>query len=160
MMSKFYQFSAKSLQGKTVNMERLKGKTVLVVNTASKCGLTPQYEGLEALYQRYKDKGLVILGFPCNQFGGQDPKPNADIAEFCQANYGVGFPMMGKIEVNGEGADPIYQWLKGEKPGFLGTEGIKWNFTKFLIGKDGQVIQRYAPTDKPESLKADIEAAL
>jgi glutathione peroxidase len=141
-------------------LAQFRGKPLLIVNTASACGFTPQFAGLQALHEAYADQGLVILGFPCNQFGGQDPKPNADIAEFCQANYGVGFPMMGKIEVNGEGADPIYQWLKGEKPGFLGTEGIKWNFTKFLIGKDGQVIQRYAPTDKPESLKADIEAAL
>ena len=159
-MSSIYDFSATDITGKAVDLAQFRGKPLLIVNTASACGFTPQFEGLQALHEAYADQGLVILGFPCNQFGGQDPKPNADIAEFCQANYGVGFPMMGKIEVNGEGADPIYQWLKGEKPGFLGTEGIKWNFTKFLIGKDGQVIQRYAPTDKPESLKADIEAAL
>jgi glutathione peroxidase len=159
-MSSIYDFSATDITGKAVDLAQFRGKPLLIVNTASACGFTPQFAGLQALHEAYADQGLVILGFPCNQFGGQDPKPNADIAEFCQANYGVGFPMMGKIEVNGEGADPIYQWLKGEKPGFLGTEGIKWNFTKFLIGKDGQVIQRYAPTDKPESLKADIEAAL
>ena len=159
-MSSVYDFSALDIHGQTVKLEQFRGKPLLIVNTASACGFTPQFAGLQALHEAYADQGLVVLGFPCNQFGGQDPKPNADIAEFCQANYGVGFPMMGKIEVNGEGADPIYQWLKGEKPGFLGTEGIKWNFTKFLIGKDGQVIQRYAPTDKPESLKADIEAAL
>ena len=159
-MSSIYDFSAIDITGKAVDLAQFRGKPLLIVNTASACGFTPQFAGLQALHEAYADQGLVILGFPCNQFGGQDPKPNADIAEFCQANYGVGFPMMGKIEVNGEGADPIYQWLKGEKPGFLGTEGIKWNFTKFLIGKDGQVIQRYAPTDKPESLKADIEAAL
>ena len=159
-MSSIYDFSATDITGKAVDLAQFRGKPLLIVNTASDCGFTPQFAGLQALHEDFADQGLVILGFPCNQFGGQDPKPNADIAEFCQANYGVGFPMMGKIEVNGEGADPIYQWLKGEKPGFLGTEGIKWNFTKFLIGKDGQVIQRYAPTDKPESLKADIEAAL
>ena len=159
-MSSIYDFSATDITGKAVDLAQFRGKPLLIVNTASACGFTPQFAGLQALHEAYADQGLVILGFPCNQFGGQDPKPNADIAEFCQANYGVGFPMMGKIEVNGESADPIYQWLKGEKPGFLGTEGIKWNFTKFLIGKDGQVIQRYAPTDKPESLKADIEAAL
>ncbi len=159
-MSSIYDFSAIDITGKAVDLAQFRGKPLLIVNTASACGFTPQFAGLQALHEAYADQGLVVLGFPCNQFGGQDPKPNADIAEFCQANYGVGFPMMGKIEVNGEGADPIYQWLKGEKPGFLGTEGIKWNFTKFLIGKDGQVIQRYAPTDKPESLKADIEAAL
>lgn len=159
-MSSIYDFSATDITGKAVDLAQFRGKPLLIVNTASACGFTPQFAGLQALHEAYADQGLVILGFPCNQFGGQDPKPNADIAEFCQANYGVGFPMMGKIEVNGEGADPIYQWLKGEKPGFLGTEGIKWNFTKFLIGKNGQVIQRYAPTDKPESLKADIEAAL
>ncbi len=159
-MSSIYDFSATDITGKAVDLAQFRGKPLLIVNTASACGFTPQFAGLQALHEAYADQGLVVLGFPCNQFGGQDPKPNADIAEFCQANYGVGFPMMGKIEVNGEGADPIYQWLKGEKPGFLGTEGIKWNFTKFLIGKDGQVIQRYAPTDKPESLKADIEAAL
>ena len=159
-MSSIYDFSATDITGKAVDLAQFRGKPLLIVNTASACGFTPQFAGLQALHEAYADQGLVVLGFPCNQFGGQDPKPNADIAEFCQANYGVGFPMMGKIEVNGEGADHIYQWLKGEKPGFLGTEGIKWNFTKFLIGKDGQVIQRYAPTDKPESLKADIEAAL
>ena len=159
-MSSIYDFSATDITGKAVDLAQFRGKPLLIVNTASACGFTPQFAGLQALHEAYADQGLVVLGFPCNQFGGQDPKPNADIAEFCQANYGVGFPMMGKIEVNGEGADPIYQWLKGEKPGFLGTEGIKWNFTKFLIGKNGQVIQRYAPTDKPESLKADIEAAL
>ena len=159
-MSSIYDFSATDITGKAVDLAQFRGKPLLIVNTASACGFTPQFAGLQALHEAYADQGLVILGFPCNQFGGQDPKPNADIAEFCQANYGVGFPMMGKIEVNGEGADPIYQWLKGEKPGFLGTEGIKWNFTKFLIGKDGQVIKRYAPTDKPESLAADIEAAL
>ena len=159
-MSSIYDFSATDITGKAVDLAQFRGKPLLIVNTASACGFTPQFAGLQALHEAYADQGLVVLGFPCNQFGGQDPKPNADIAEFCQANYGVGFPMRGKMEVNGEGADPIYQWLKGEKPGFLGTEGIKWNFTKFLIGKDGQVIQRYAPTDKPESLKADIEAAL
>lgn len=159
-MSSIYDFSATDITGKTQDLAQFRGKPMLIVNTASACGFTPQFAGLQALHAAYGAKGLVVLGFPCNQFGGQDPKPEAEIAQFCQSNYGVDFQMMGKIEVNGSDAHPIYQWLKGEKPGFLGTEAIKWNFTKFLIGKDGQVIQRYAPTDKPESLKADIEAAL
>ena len=143
-----------------VDFAQFRGKPVLIINTASACGFTPQFAGLEALHQQYKDRGLVVLGFPCNQFGGQDPKANEEIAQFCQMNYGVDFLMMGKIEVNGANAHPIYQWLKGEKPGILGTEGIKWNFTKFLLDKNGQVIGRYAPTDKPVSLAKDIEAAL
>jgi len=155
-----YDFSATDITGKAVDLAQFRGKPLLIVNTASACGFTPQFAGLQALHAAYGAKGLVVLGFPCNQFGGQDPKPEADIAQFCQVNYGVDFQMMGKIEVNGADAHPIYQWLKGEKPGFLGIEAIKWNFTKFLIGKDGQVIKRYAPTDKPESLAADIEAAL
>jgi glutathione peroxidase len=159
-MSSIYDFSATDITGKTQDLAQFRGKPMLIVNTASACGFTPQFAGLQALHAAYGAKGLVVLGFPCNQFGGQDPKPEAEIAQFCQSNYGVDFQMMGKIEVNGSDAHPIYQWLKGEKPGFLGTEAIKWNFTKFLIGKDGQVIKRYAPTDKPESLAADIEAAL
>ena len=133
---------------------------MLIVNTASQCGLTPQFAGLEKLWEEYRDKGLVVLGFPSNQFGAQDPGSNDEIASFCQTNYGVSFPMMSKIAVNGGKADPLWKWLKAEAPGILGTETIKWNFTKFLIGKDGKVIKRYAPTDSPESLKGDIEAAL
>lgn len=159
-MSSVYDFSALDIHGQTVNLEQFRGQPLLIVNTASACGFTPQFAGLQALHQAYADKGLVVLGFPCNQFGGQDPKPNNEIEQFCQLNYGVNFRMMEKIEVNGASAHPLYQWLKGEKPGVLGTEGIKWNFTKFLVGKDGQVIKRYAPTDKPESISADIEAAL
>ena len=159
-MSSVYDFSALDIHGQTVKLEQFRGKPLLIVNTASACGFTPQFAGLQALHEAYADKGLVVLGFPCNQFGGQDPKPNNEIEQFCQLNYGVNFRMMEKIEVNGAGAHPLYQWLKGEKPGVLGTEGIKWNFTKFLVGKDGQVLKRYAPTDKPESIKADIEAAL
>jgi glutathione peroxidase len=159
-MSSVYDFSALDIQGQTVSLDQFRGKPLLIVNTASACGFTPQFAGLQALHEAYADKGLVVLGFPCNQFGGQDPKANGEIAQFCQLNYGVNFRMMEKIEVNGGGAHPLYQWLKEEKPGVLGTEGIKWNFTKFLVGKDGQVIKRYAPTDKPESIKADIEAAL
>lgn len=159
-MSSIYDFSAQDISGQTVAFEQFRGKPLLIVNTASACGFTPQFAGLEALHQQYKDRGLVVIGFPCNQFGGQDPKGNAEIAQFCQKNYGVDFLMMAKIEVNGAGAHPLYQWLKEEKPGILGTEGIKWNFTKFLVGKDGQVRGRYAPQDKPESIAADIEAAL
>ena len=159
-MSSVYDFSALDIHGQTVKLEQVRGKPLLIVNTASACGFTPQFAGLQALHEAYADKGLVVLGFPCNQFGGQDPKSNDEIEQFCQLNYGVNFRMMEKIEVNGAGAHPLYQWLKGEKPGVLGTEGIKWNFTKFLVGKDGQVLKRYAPTDKPESIKADIEAAL
>jgi len=133
---------------------------VLIVNTASKCGFTPQFEGLEALWKAYEAKGVVILGFPCNQFGSQDPGNNTEIASFCQLNYGVSFPMMAKVDVNGPAAHPLYKWLVKEAPGILGTKSIKWNFTKFLVGKDGQVIGRYAPTDKPAGLKADIDKAL
>ena len=135
------------------------GKVLLIVNTASKCGFTPQFEGLEALYQQYQEQGLVVIGFPCNQFGAQDPGTNEEIGAFCQKNYGVSFPMMAKIDVNGKDAHPIFDWLKDQKGGLL-TDGIKWNFTKFLIGTDGQVIDRYAPTTKPDALKADIEQAL
>jgi len=133
---------------------------MVIVNTASACGFTPQFAGLEALHKTYTDQGLVVLGFPCDQFGSQDKGSNKEIAEFCQLNYGVSFPMMAKIEVNGAHANPLYQWLCAEAPGLLGTKAIKWNFTKFLVGKDGQVIKRYAPTDAPASLAKDIEAAL
>lgn len=157
--AKFYGFSAKSLKGEELSMDAYKGKTVLVVNTASKCGLTPQYEGLETLYKKYKDKGLVILGFPCNQFGNQEPGDEQSISEGCLINYGVTFPMFAKVDVNGENAHPIFKYLKKELGGFFGGK-IKWNFTKFLVGRDGQVLRRYAPTDTPESLRRDIETAL
>ncbi|RZI95479.1 MAG: glutathione peroxidase [Rubrivivax sp.] len=141
-------------------LSQYKGKVLLIVNTASACGFTPQFGGLEELHKQYADKGLVVLGFPCNQFGSQDPGSNDEIAGFCSLNYGVTFPMMEKIDVNGSDADPLYKWLTAEAPGLLGTKAIKWNFTKFLVGKDGQVIKRYAPTDKPKDLEADVERAL
>jgi glutathione peroxidase len=153
-------FVAEDIAGKPHPLEKHAGQVVLVVNTASKCGFTPQFEGLEQLWQRYRDQGLVILGFPSNEFGHQDPGSNDEIASFCQRNYGVSFPMMGKIEVNGGGAHPLFQWLKAEAPGLLGTQAIKWNFTKFLVGRDGRVIKRYAPQDAPAKLAEDIEAAL
>ncbi|MAS24807.1 MAG: glutathione peroxidase [Oceanospirillaceae bacterium] len=148
------------LSGTEQDLSEYQGSVVLIVNTASECGFTYQYEGLEALYQQYKDQGLVILGFPCNQFGHQEKGDNATIGAFCQKNYGVSFPMFAKIEVNGDGAAPLYQQLKSEAPGLLGSKGIKWNFTKFLINRQGKVVKRYAPTTKPEKLKADIEAQL
>jgi len=155
-----FDFQARDIGGQAFDLAQLKGRVVLVVNTASACGFTPQFEGLEALWKQYGDQGFTVLGFPCNQFGGQDPKGEADIASFCQLNYGVSFPMMGKVEVNGAGADPVFVWLKGQAPGLLGTEGIKWNFTKFLVGRDGRVVKRYAPQDAPAKLAGDIEAAL
>jgi glutathione peroxidase len=148
------------LNGETQHLKQYLGKVVLIVNTASKCGFTPQYQGLEDLYKTYQDKGFVVLGFPCNQFGGQEPGDNSDIGEFCQANYGVSFPMFGKIDVNGQNAAPLYQQLKQEAPGLFGTEAIKWNFTKFLVNQQGEVVKRFAPTDKPESLTIDIENLL
>lgn len=159
-MTTVYDFEALSIDGKPQALENYRGKVLLIVNTASACGFTPQFSGLEKLHETYGPKGLVVLGFPCNQFGAQDAGSNGDIAEFCQLNYGVTFPMMAKIEVNGPGAHPLYQWLAAEAPGLLGSKSIKWNFTKFLVDKDGQVRKRYAPTDKPESLAKDIEAAL
>jgi glutathione peroxidase len=155
-----YDFEAVSIDAKPASLASQRGKVLLIVNTASACGFTPQFAGLEALWQRYRDKGLVIVGFPSNEFGGQDPGSNEQIASFCQLNYGVSFPMMAKVKVNGAQAHPLWQWLKAQAPGLLGTEGIKWNFTKFLVGKDGSVIKRYAPNDKPESIAADIEKAL
>lgn len=148
------------LNGEMQNLAEYQGKVVLIVNTASKCGFTPQYEGLETIYQDYKDKGLVILGFPCNQFGKQEQGDASEIGSFCQKNYGVSFPMFSKIEVNGENAAPLYNDLKKAAPGVMGTKGIKWNFTKFLVNKNGDVLKRYAPTTKPEDIQADIEAAL
>ena len=153
-------FEAIDITGKTVRLADLAGQVMLIVNTASQCGFTPQFGGLEKLWQAYRDQGLVILGFPSNEFGHQDPGSNDEIASFCQLNYGVSFPMMAKIEVNGSAANPLYAWLKSEAPGLLGSQGIKWNFTKFLVGRDGQVIRRYAPQDTPQKLATDIEAAL
>ena len=159
-MSSVYDFDALQINGQSVPLKQYQGKPLLIVNTASACGFTPQFAGLEALHKAYGDKGLVVLGFPCNQFGAQDKGSNDEISEFCQLNYGVSFSMMAKIDVNGGDAHPLYQWLVKEAPGFLGTKAIKWNFTKFLISKDGQVLKRYAPTDTPASLAQDIEAAL
>jgi glutathione peroxidase len=159
-MPSVHDFEATRIDGKTVKLDTFQGKPMLIVNTASACGFTPQFAGLEKLHQTYGGRGLVVLGFPCNQFGAQDPGPNDAIAEFCQLNYGVSFPMMAKIDVNGSKAAPLYQWLAAEAPGLLGSKAIKWNFTKFLVGRDGQVLKRYAPTDTPASLAGDIEAAL
>ncbi len=159
-MPSVYDFSALQINGKSIALKKFKGKPMLIVNTASACGFTPQFAGLEKLHATYGPKGLVVLGFPCNQFGAQDPGSNTEIAEFCQLNYGVSFPMMARIDVNGEQATPLYQWLSAQAPGLLGTKAIKWNFTKFLVGKDGAVRKRYAPTDTPASLAGDIEAAL
>ncbi len=159
-MSTVYDFSATGIDGKSVKLNKFKGRAMVIVNTASACGFTPQFAGLEELHKTYGAKGLVVLGFPCNQFGAQDSGTNDEIAEFCQLNYGVSFPMMEKIDVNGAGAHPLFQWLTAEAPGLLGSKAIKWNFTKFLIGKDGAVIKRYAPTDTPAGMAKDIEAAL
>jgi glutathione peroxidase len=159
-MASIYDFEALSIEGKTAHLSTQRGKVLLIVNTASECGFTPQFAGLEALWQQYRDRGLVIVGFPSNEFGGQDPGDNDQIASFCELNYGVSFPMMGKVEVKGANAHPLWKWLTKEAPGLLGSEAVKWNFTKFLVGRDGKVIKRYAPKDSPESLKADIEAAL
>jgi len=159
-MTTVYDFEARQINGTTVPLEQYRGKALLIVNTASACGFTPQFGGLEALHEKYGQRGLAVLGFPCNQFGSQDPGSNEEIASFCQLNYGVSFPMMAKIDVNGPQADPLFKWLTAEAPGILGSKAIKWNFTKFLVGKDGQVLKRYAPTDTPESLTRDIEAAL
>jgi glutathione peroxidase len=160
MSSNLHSFSVQTASGTNQSLEQYKGQVVLVVNVASKCGFTPQYKGLEELYTKFKDKGFVILGFPCNQFGAQEPGKDSEIQEFCQMNYGVTFPVMAKIDVNGSEADPVYQWLKQSAPGILGTEMIKWNFTKFLVGKDGQVLKRYAPNDEPKDIAEDVEKAL
>ena len=155
-----YDFSALSITGERADLSTQRGKVILIVNTASACGFTPQFAGLEKLWQDYRDQGLVVIGFPSNQFGAQDPGSNDEIASFCELNYGVDFPMMAKVDVNGAKAHPLWKWLTAEAPGLLGSEAVKWNFTKFLIGRDGKVRKRYAPTDKPESLRKDIEAAL
>ena len=155
-----YDFEALSITGKPAHLSTQRGKVLLIVNTASDCGFTPQFEGLEKLWADYSGKGLVVIGFPSNEFGGQDPGADSQIASFCQLNYGVSFPMMGKVQVNGAQAHPLWLWLKAQAPGLLGSEGVKWNFTKFLVGRDGTVLKRYAPTDTPDSLRKDIEKAL
>ena len=159
-MTSIYDFHAQSLDGRDVALSDYKGKVVLIVNTASKCGLTPQYEGLEKLYEKHKDQGFTVLGFPCNQFGAQEPGGESEIGAFCQKNYGVAFPMFAKIDVNGADAAPLYKYLKQTKPGILGTQGIKWNFTKFLIDRAGNVVARFAPTKKPEELEAPVSKLL
>ncbi|MFA0922938.1 glutathione peroxidase [Xanthomonas fragariae] len=159
-MSELSTFEFIDLEGRTRSMRDEVGKVVLVVNVASKCGFTPQYAGLQALWQRYRERGLVVIGFPCDQFGHQEPGDAAQIRQFCSLDYAVDFPLAAKIEVNGSGAHPLWQWLKHEQSGVLGSEAIKWNFTKFLIGRDGSVLERYAPTTRPEALAADIESAL
>ncbi|MEO8926454.1 MAG: glutathione peroxidase [Caulobacteraceae bacterium] len=155
-----YDFTAQTLDGNSAPLASHRGEVLLIVNTASKCGFTPQYAGLEALWRKYRDKGLTVLGFPCNQFGAQEPGNAEEIASFCSLTYEVSFPMMAKIEVNGAGADPLYAWLKHEKKGLLGSEAIKWNFTKFLVGRGGEVIARFAPNTDPKALEGAIEAAL
>ncbi len=155
-----YNFQALDTQGKKINLKSYEGKVLLIVNTASSCGFTPQYKGLQALHETFGERGLVVLGFPCNQFGSQESGTNEEIASFCEMNFGVSFPLMGKVDVNGAAAAPLFKWLSSEAPGLLGSTSIKWNFTKFLVGKDGQVIKRYAPQDTPQSLTQDVEAAL
>ena len=159
-MPQLSDFQAQSIDGSSVSLADLQGRVLLIVNTASACGFTPQFTGLEALHQSHGAQGLTVMGFPCNQFGGQDPGSNEEIGAFCQKNYGVSFPMMAKVNVNGADAHPLFQWLKAQAPGILGSEGIKWNFTKFLVGKDGRVLSRYAPTDTPAKITKDIDAAL
>ena len=159
-MNTLNDFTANRIDGTPLALTELQGRVLLIVNTASACGFTPQFEGLEALHKTYGTQGLSVIGFPCNQFGAQDAGSNAEIGAFCQHNYGVSFTMMEKINVNGEDAHPLFKWLKAEAPGVLGSEGIKWNFTKFLVGKDGRVLKRYASVDAPQKLSKDIEAAL
>ena len=160
MSGSVYDFEAVGIDGCPVRLADYRGRVLLIVNTASACGFTPQFAGLEALWNGYRERGLVVLGFPSNQFGHQDPGSNEEIASFCQVNYGVSFPMMAKIAVNGADAHPLYRWLTAEAPGLLGSKAIKWNFTKFLVGKDGSVLKRYAPQDAPQKLAKDVEAAL
>ena len=159
-MTTAYDFDATRIDGAPQPLSDFRGQVLLIVNTASACGFTPQFAGLEELHKQYAARGLVLLGFPCNQFGKQDPGSNLEIGAFCEKNYGVDFTMMSKVDVNGPNAIPLYDWLKAQAPGVLGTKSIKWNFTKFLIGRDGRVIGRYAPKTKPGALAADIEAAL
>jgi glutathione peroxidase len=158
--SSIYDFNALAIDGEPAPLAAQRGKVMLIVNTASACGFTPQFAGLQQLWDKHRAEGLVVLGFPSNEFGGQDPGDDGEIASFCQLNYGVDFPMMSKVKVNGGEAHPLWKWLTAEAPGILGTKAIKWNFTKFLVGRDGHVVKRYAPTDKPESLEGDIAAAL
>ncbi|KAG0692267.1 thioredoxin-like protein [Suillus ampliporus] len=156
----FYDLKAELPSGQTYDFEQLKGKVVLIVNVASKCGFTPQYKGLQALHDKYKERGFIILGFPCNQFGGQEPGDDASIASFCELNHGVSFPLMKKSDVNGDNTSPVYQWLKNEKPGLMGLARIKWNFEKFLIDKDGKVVNRWASTTTPQAIDATVEKLL
>jgi len=158
--SEIYNLEVKTIDGKKTTLADYKGKALLIVNVASKCGFTPQYKGLEELYRKYRDRGFTVLGFPCNQFGAQEPGDEVEIKNFCALTYEVDFTMFAKVDVNGENAAPLFKHLKKEKKGILWSEGIKWNFTKFLVGRDGDVLKRFAPTDKPENLTADIEAAL
>lgn len=159
-MSDIYGISAKSIVGDEVSLDDYRGKVLLIVNTASKCGFTPQYKGLEALYEKYKDQGLAILGFPCNQFGQQEPGDSEEISGFCERNFGVTFPLFEKVDVNGDDAHPLFAHLKEQARGLLGSKSIKWNFTKFLVGRDGEVIKRFAPKDKPAGLESAIKALL
>jgi glutathione peroxidase len=159
-MDDIYGFDAETLEGGTLRLDAYRGKPLLIVNVASKCGFTPQYEGLEALYRAHKDAGFVVLGFPCNQFGHQEPGSAEEIRSFCSANYDVSFPLLAKIDVNGPNAHPLYKFLKKAAPGLLGSGAIKWNFTKFLIGRDGRVLKRYAPADAPEKIEKDVAAVL
>ncbi len=159
-MTRVHDFSARDLQGQDVPLSRYQGKVLLVVNTASECGFTPQYKGLQKLYEQYHDQGLEVLGFPCNQFANQEPGSEEDIGSFCDMNYGVSFPIFGKIDVNGDEAHPLFRHLKSEAPGVLGSKAIKWNFTKFLVDRDGRVVERYGSKDKPEDIAPDIEKLL
>jgi glutathione peroxidase len=159
-MQSIFEFSAKDIKGDELDFSRFKDQVLLLVNTASACGFTPQLKGLQELHTSYSPRGLVVMGFPCNQFGGQDPKSEEEIAQFCATQYGVEFLLMQKIEVNGDEAPPLFKWLKAQAPGLLNTQAIKWNFTKFLVGKNGQVLKRFAPQDAPSSLSSEIELAL
>ncbi|MCX6126692.1 MAG: glutathione peroxidase [Proteobacteria bacterium] len=159
-MTSIYDFDAKTIDGKSVKIDQWRGKTLIVVNVASQCGLTPQYAGLEDLYKAYKDRGLVVLGFPCNQFGGQEPGTEAEIVKFCETKFNVSFPLFSKVDVNGSNTHPLFSFLKSEAPGILGTELIKWNFTKFLVDKNGNFVKRFGPTETPESMKPEIESIL
>lgn len=155
-----YDFSVKGISGESRALSEFRGKVLLIVNVASQCGFTPQYKGMQSLYEKHRDQGFEVLAFPCNQFGGQEPGSEDQIREFCSLKYNVTFPLFAKIDVNGENSDPLYEFLKKEKPGIIGTEAIKWNFTKFLIGKDGQILRRYAPNISPEALEIDVINAL
>nr|WP_137678254.1 glutathione peroxidase [Parerythrobacter lutipelagi] len=159
-MTTLADFTVEKSDGSTLDLSEKKGKVLLVVNTASKCGFTPQYKGLEAVFQDYKDKGFEVMAFPCNQFGGQEPGNQDDIEQFCEVNFGLSFLLMKKVDVNGDGASPLFDWMKGEAPGLMGSKSIKWNFTKFLIDRDGKVVKRYAPQDTPDAIRKDIEKLL